>query len=69
MEFDQNHIIQDMGEISGFNGAVSIQAGRILLDIELAGKQISIDFFLMDYSAPHNALLGRDWTTGMGGIT
>ena len=60
MELDPNHIVRDVREISGFNGAVSIPAGRILLDIELAGKQISIDLFLMDYSAPHNTLFGKD---------
>lgn len=66
MQIDMDLIVRDTGEIAGFNGAVSIPVGRISLDVELAGKAVSIDFFLMEQTSPHNALLGRDWTGEMG---
>ena len=37
-----------------------------MLKVELVGKKVSTDFFLMEQTGPHNALLGRDWTGEMG---
>lgn len=48
--------------MAGFNGLTSKPYGKIMLDMSLHKKVISVDFYIMNYNVPHNGLFGRDMT-------
>lgn len=55
-----------ISKVVGFKGSTSKPYGLAMLNIELHGKVITIDFYLMNYNAPYNRLLGHDWMGKMG---
>lgn len=65
IKLQDDFIVKNIGEVAGFNGAPSKPYGRVL-DIELHGKVVSMEFYLMKYNSPHNGLLNHDWTNKMG---
>lgn len=60
MELKDEFIIKEVGEVAGFNSFTSKPYVKIMLDITVHNKAISIKFNLMNYNAPHNGLLGYD---------
>lgn len=47
-----------MGEVDGFIGSTTKVFRKVILDITLHNKVVSIDFYLIDYNEPYNGLLG-----------
>lgn len=42
------------------NGSTSTPYRLVMVNIALHGKVVPIDFYLMNYIAPYNGLLGHD---------
>lgn len=59
MELKDEFIVKDTGEVEGFNGSTSKPYGRIMQDIALYNKAILVDFYIMNYNAPHKGLFDR----------
>lgn len=59
MELNDEIIMKDVSKVSRFNGSTSRPYGWVTLDIVVHNKTSSIDFYLINYNATHNVLLGR----------
>lgn len=58
-------LIHDVtSKVVGFDCHKSKQ-GRIILIVSLMGKHITVNFLFMNYNAPYNGILGRDWIVPM----
>lgn len=62
MNLKEEFIINDIGEVAGFNGSTSRIFRKLMLDITPYNKVASFNFYLMDYNTAHNGLLGCGWT-------
>lgn len=65
MKIPGNMIHPINGEVAGFDGLPSTPKGHVTLIVTVIGRQMPIDFLLMNCSAPYNGILGRDWTVPM----
>lgn len=62
MELKDEFITKDGGKVAGFNRSTSRSSLRVMLDIALHDKAVSVDFYLMKYiNGPYNGLLRHGW--------
>lgn len=66
MELQEEFIVKYVSEVVGFNGTTSKPYIQAMLNIELHVKMISINFYLVNYNASYNGLLGRGFKGKMG---
>lgn len=69
MELKNELIVKNMGEVACFNRSTLQPYRKVMLNITLHNKLVSIDFYLMQYNTPYNGLLGRDWTYQIGVVS
>ncbi|XP_026430548.1 uncharacterized protein LOC113327586 [Papaver somniferum] len=69
MNLNKGQVEADDNLIVGFSGETMTAIGRVNLPTTVGGKTVMQYFSLLDYRAPYNAILGRDWINSMEVIT
>lgn len=60
MDIPDNPIYEVLSEVYGLGENKSNPIGSVTMDVTLTRKMISVDFLVMNYKLPYNAILRRD---------
>ncbi|XP_026420724.1 uncharacterized protein LOC113316792 [Papaver somniferum] len=69
MNLPHDLIEEDENLIIGFSGEVTKAIGKVKIHITVADKSVLGNFLQLDYRAPYNAIVGRDWLHEIGAVT
>ena len=53
----------------GFDGKIVTPKGQIKLLVEIEGKEMEVNFIVVNAFSPYTAILGRPWIHAMGAVS